>query len=778
MISTSTTARNDPTDAPPPLLIHPVGGGDLGWAPLATSPAPIDFHGSPGDRRPLHKVLDGLTERSAEISGLLLIGTTNLHGPSQQPFVEHAARMGELLCSAQGLFGRTFPKDRLHIVEVAEPTVRHSVGPLKSALSALAPGDCLLTSGSGSYALGAGVLLAGIETGVPMTLLPVDEPSAAYRLRDLIDPRDTLRNWLLRHRFWDELAAVDPANADIWRLLAARQRADIGPAGDTDPIPGLDQGKLGKLTELWPTVQAAFYERLARGEALDHALLRTWFTQRISSPSAKEAAAVPAPARRVIEDLARSLGDPERRGGASQIKEARRRLVPVPRARHAALIDDAEFIDFFEQSASHEAHLAPPGARRLPGSLLANADQWEASDLVPGLLAKRGLTAWPVLGTGDVLVLMCVGKVAEDDPSDRAGHAAIRQVIGWASRRRGSLARPGRIRLRLLASEETMERARAWVTLARSTAPAGSLDAAVLGPFSTAAGDAADINTALLAELGKARPTGRYSSTNLRDVDEVLLVINSGKPVTVNGMVAAGVQWSLEAACPLRVAELGRDRALRTVINEAGLALCRLGIDGTLARLASAAVRRLDTRTAWQMLANGSPALADARDAAARFHHDLYGHAEPTMSTGARCALACRRLELIAHVLADEPWPACYTAVEVLRPGLFGWDVWKSLREGFPALKKLNNQRNESPYSHLLDRLRDEKRRQASGMKGRKLSRTPPAPETVIDTLHQSIEAFQRLGQANNRRSVPVPDLVARYTRLREQLEELSGERR
>ncbi|MEU5995860.1 hypothetical protein ABZ806_43365 [Spirillospora sp. NPDC047418] len=768
----STTKRSEEAGTAP-LLIHPIGGGDLGLPPMATSPAPIDFYGGPEDRRPLRKVFDGLTESGTDISGLLIIATTNVHSPSGRPFVEHAQVIKELLCSVAGLCGRTFSEDRLHIVQVAKPTVRDSVKPAKDVLTALSPGECLLTSGAGSYALGAGVLLAGIEAGVPMTLLPVDEPSATYRLRDLIDTRDTLRNWLLRHRFWDELAAVDPSNADLWQLLAARQRADVSLAEATAPFPGLNQGRLTKLTELWPTVQAAFFERLARGEAIDHSLLRAWFTQRISKPSSKEAATVSSSVRRVLEDLARDLSDPEKRGSAVLIKEVRRRLSPIPRARHAALVGDAEFIDFFERSASHQAHLAPPGARRLPGSLLTNADQWEKGDLVPGLVEHCGMTAWPVLGTGDVLVLMCVGKVTRDDPNDKEGHAAVRQVIDWASRRRSALARPGRIRLRFLASDETMERGRSWVTLARSTAPAGSLDAAVLGPFSTEPGDAGDIHTAILTELATAKPTGLHGSTSLRDVDEVLLVINSGKPVTVNGMVAAGVQWSLNATCPLRVAELGRDRALRTVINEAGLTLCRLGMDARLARLASSAVRRLDTRTAWQLLANGSPALSAARDAAAGLHHDVYGHAKPTMSSDVRYQTACRRLELIAHVLADEPWPACYTAVEVLRPGLFDWDAWKVLRQRFTSLQRLNASRNETPYAHLLDRLREGHATHDNEMRKPQPSKRPPDPKVVRRELRASIDAFQQLRSARTHKSEPDLELVTRFTHLCKQLEEL-----
>ncbi|TDC84514.1 hypothetical protein [Actinomadura sp. 7K507] len=770
--------ETEATDTPP-LLIHPVGGGDLGWPPMATSPSPIDFHGGPDDRRPLRKVFDGLTETGTEIGALLLVATTNVHGPSRQPFVEHAQRMRTLLCSTEGLCGRSFPDEHVHTVQVAEPTARHSVEPMKQILTALDPDECILTSGTGSYAIGAGVLLAGIETGKPVTLLPVDATSAAYRLADLIRPHDTLRNWLLRHRFWDELAAADDTNADIWRLLAARQRADISLAEATIAHPGLRAGHLGKLTELWPTVQAAFFERLARGEALDHSLLRTWFTQRISKPTSKENAGVPVSVQRVIEDLAGELGDPEAHGGAARIKEARRRISPVPRARHAALVCDAEFIDFFEKTTPHDAHLAPPEARHrpLPSSLLVNADQWEKSDLVPTLLKERGLTPWPVLGSGDILVLMCVGMAPKNDPGDTEGHAAVRKVIDWASRHRGSLARPGRVRLRLLASDQTMDRAEAWVNLARSTAPAGALDGAVFGPFSTEPDGVTDISTAILADLGKAKPTGRYGSTSLRDVDEVLLVINSGKPVTVNGMIAAGVQWSLEAACPLRVAELGRDRALRSVIREADLTLCRLGVDARIARLASSAVRRLDTRTAWQLLSNASPSLTATRNAAAEFHGDLYGTAPLAMDTDARYALACQRLELIAHALADEPWPACYTAIESLRPGLFNWGPWKLLMQEAPALRSLNRLRNESPYAHLLDKLRDAKRTQPS-TKNIRLSKTPPSRDRVVELLHQSATELRALRSAGNHSNERDQDLVARYTRLGEQLDDLGKDAR
>ncbi len=717
--------------------------------PRSRAPAPVDLHGGPGDRRPLDKVFAGLGD--TDVGGLLLLATTNTHGPTVRPFAEHGRRMRDLLCGPDGLCGRRFPADRVHVLEVAQPTVHAALEPTRALLTALAPGACLVTTGTGSYALGAGALLAAIETGVPSGLLPVDDPAAVYRLSDLVRPDATLHAWLLRHRFWAELAAVDPPNADLWRLLAARQRADTGPAKAARPGPELTAGDLGKLGELWPTVQAAFFERLARGEALDHSLLRAWFTHRIAKLSKREAELIGASARAVLDELADRLSDGGERGDAALIRAARLRLAPAPAATSVELVRDTEFVGFYADATTHAAHLAPPEAHRrpLPGPLLRAADQWEQSDLLPRLLRHRGLRPWPVLGSGDVLVLLGVGLTPEHDTADEGGLAAVREVLDWAARQRAGLARPGRVRLRLLASDETLDRAGRWVTFARATAPAGTLDAETLGPYPTGPADAAGITSALLTDL---RDGG------LRDVDEVLLVVNTGKPVMVNAMVAAGVQWSLEAACTLRVSELGLDRALHSVIRDGGRGLCRLGMDARLASLASAAMRRLDTRTAWQLLANGSPALTAVRDAAARLHGDLYGAVGPATGPSARRALARERLTLIAEVLADEPWPACYTAVEALRPGLFGWRQWDDLRRGHWALHALNGLRNETPYAHLLDRLRVEKR-----------SPRPPAPARVVALLHRAIGELGAAGPGDR-------GLLVRFEELRVRLDRLAAE--
>lgn len=756
-----------------PLLFHVLGAGDLGIDWRAETPAPIDIEGAPDapekQRRPLHKVFEGLTAAGITFDTVTLIATRNRHPYGDEPFTAHAHRIRQRLCSPQGLFGHRLPAEQVLVVEVDSPAMRHTIGPVTQTLDALTPASCLITSGTGSYALGAGALLAAIKAGVPVTLVPVDDASAAYRLKDLITPADPLRAWLVRHRFWDELAALDPQHAEIWRLLAARQRGDVTAARQAQRnggLPGLPAGHLRKLTEPWPTVQAAFFERVARGEAIDQSLLRAWYRRRLAGRLDKERDRLPRPTATLLSALVDALHQRAegQRGGADLIEQARRLLPPTVGGECAAMLRDTELTALYRDAATHSAHLREPGAevRPLPRTIIEQADAWETGDLVPSLLSSTGLTPWPVLGSGDVLVLMSVGLPHPADPADDHGHRALHKVISWASMRRDRLARRGRIRLRLLASAETLHRAESHVSLALSMAPEGTIDARAVGPLPTGPAAVAQIRRTVLCSLaGEAAPTGRFGSSSLRDVDEVILVVNPGKPVIVNGMIAAGVEWSLTAACPLQAIELTRDHGVISVAGDGERILCRLGLDHRLAHLADCALARLDTRTAWQLLGHGSPALAEARRATARLHHDL--HAAPTPSTDLahRRALARGRLALIAHALADQPWPACYLAVETLRPGLFDWPIWKKLlhsREGRP-LKELNRLRNQTPYAHLLSRTRQDNHRPWS----------PPSPQQVTGLISQAIAALRTPAPSDDRR------LIAAYDRLRAALAELSA---
>jgi hypothetical protein len=676
---------------------------------------------------------------------VVLLATVNRARPGNEPYTVYAQGIMARLCGGEGLFGRRFTPDQVRVVEVAQPTMRHCVGPAGRVVAEWRPRECLVTSGSGSYALGAGALMAALAADVPTTLVPVDEVSASYRLGELLDSTDRLRDWSLRHRFWDELAELDPEGAAAWRLLAARQRADVAPAVAAvlaGGAPGLSSGQLDKLAELWPTVQAAFFERVARGEAVDHSLLRAWYGQQLAVRLKRESRDLPGRAGTVIAGLVDRLtvGNADGNAGpgaASLIRSARQGLPPQTTGRCAAMLRDERLEDLYRAATTHRAHLDQPGAQMwpLPGTIVEQAEVWESGDLVRKLVGSKGMTAWPVLGSGDVLVLMGVGRPGlNPEIADRQAQEGLRRVIDWAAVRRDALPRRGRVRLRLLASEESAEWARAFAMwVGPSLANVGG-EVKVVAPLPVEPGDVPKVREAILSVLESAdTPTGLSRSGSLRDVDEIMLVMNPGKPVVNYGMIAAGIDWSLTAACPLRVVELGRNRGVEPIVRDGGRVLRRLGPDPLLARLAASAVRRLDLRTAWRLLSHGSTALDDVRAAVDLLHRDLYADPGLTVGFGERRDLARQRLVLVGHVLADEPWSACYTAVEALRPGLFEWDTrerragtdlmpspreperpadaafrWARVKAESAALKELEKWRNASPYAHLLDRLRQD----------------------------------------------------------------------
>lgn len=726
------------------LLFHPLGAGDLGFPPRSRAVTPVDLEGDPDATGPARRPLRKIFASDVRVDAVVLLATVNAHRPGAATFAAYGQLLRDRLCSPQGLFGRRFSPGDVRVVEVAEPTTRHGTGPVTTALAHFTPRACLVTSGSGSYALGASALLASLEAGIPVSLLPVDDPATPYRLEDLITSAGALRNWLLRHRFWAELAQFDPGGADVWRLLDARQRADVSLArrARREGLPGLSDGQLEKLTELWPSVQAAFFERAARGEAIDQSLLRAWYVRHLAGRLEREHDTLPPPVRTLVSGLVEKLTvrDP-RQGCGTLLRQAGQRIPVTETGACAAILRDHQLTRFYADAATHTAHLRDRGPR-LPPTVVGQAKVWERGDLAVDLLKSRGMTPWPVLGSGDVLVLMCVG-IGHGDTSDVQGKQGLQQVIDWVERRRDT---PGRIRLRLLASAETAARAEALAAWARTRAEAGTI-----GPLPVAdvARAAEEIRRAIEAA---GPPTGRSGSGSLRDVDEIVLVINPGKPGIGNAMIAAGIAWSLTAACPLRVIELTRDQGVRPVARDGGRVLRRLGPDPLLAELARCALRRLDLRTAWTLLGHGSSALDPMRESVDRLHRDLYAGADR------REAAARQRLTLIGHVLGDQPWAACHVAVEALRPGLFDWREWSAVTARSPALKELERLRNASPYAHLLDRIRQRRRQRVE----------PPDADAVRALLARAVQGLGGVDDA----------LFARYQRLCGELEAFAADHR
>ncbi|MGW0587801.1 hypothetical protein [Streptosporangium sp. NPDC002607] len=693
------------------LLVHAIGGGDLGFAGERNlAGVTPDFEGDPGatgkDRRPLRKIFEGLAD--LPVSQVALLGTTNPHGPGERTFADWADEVRARLVSQMGLCGARFDPTAVSVVRVEAPRLRETSKALSRWLAGRNPDDILVTCGSGAFALSTGALCAALETRRPARIVHIDHPHQPYSLDWPRDMDAHLESWLLRYRFWDALAEVDPGNRALWELLAARQAGDTEPArklrerSRIPEVPGLTLGKLDDFAQPWPTVRAALFERLGRREAADYGLFRAWFAEHLRRlfRDEQERRGLPARTEQEIGDLIADLGD--RAGGkgglAERIATTARAVMSDITSACVRMIKDAELTSLYRAASSHQAHLKPerPDAGPLPPTLLEAAAQWERSDSGFKLVTGTGRVGWPVLGSGDVLGLLAVGLEWQGRESE--DRLAVTTVLTELHARRESLLHRGTLRLRLLASAETLERAR---RLAVTFGGAADVDVRVI---ESVPGDLGSIRDALVTALeSEAAPTGRPGSGSLRDVDEVVLVLNPGPPLTNYGMIAAAVEWSLTAACPLWVTELVRSPDGPSELRSGQPVVARLGADRVLAGLAASAVRRLDLRTAHRLIERGSDALREVLPALAKLENDLFGPGLDGWTRKERLAVARRRLLLVAGVWRDRPALAAYLAVAALRPALFWWKAWERLCKEYPALDALGKRANGALQGHALD---------------------------------------------------------------------------
>ncbi|GAA5075642.1 hypothetical protein GCM10023259_078340 [Thermocatellispora tengchongensis] len=691
--------------------MHAVGGGDLGLAGARDwTGAPVDIDGDPQatgtDLRPLRKVLAGLAAAKLPVSLIALLGTTTPGGPAGRSFAEHAEEIRARLVSPNGLFGARFEPGAVAVVPVQGPTLSHTTDALRRWLDGRTPDDILVTCGSGAYALSAGALCAALESRRSARILDIAGAERSYTLGPARGMDTYLESWLLRHRFWDALAEIDPDHAPLWELLAARQAGNIDRAAALtsrpDRLPGIE---IERFTKPWPIAQAALFERLGRGEAADHGLLRAWFAHQLHKFFNNEETLLSPRNRDLIADLIDVLGDrnSDQGGLAGKIRTASRETRGDHESAAVAMLRDNALVDLYREAATHQAHLKPDPAEPgpLPPVLLAAADRWEKDDHTVNLVTGTGRTCWPVLGSGDVLALMAVGL--DRDGRDGEDHRAILAVITDLRRRQQHLLRPGALKLRLLASPETQDRAHRlshWAT--RDTD--ATADVRVIGGVT---GDLLavrdSVTTALAAE---APPTGRRDSGSLRDIDELVLVLNPGPPMTNYGMISAGVEWSLTAACPLRITELTRRPDGLPELRGGAPVLAGLGADHMLTALAVSAVRRLDLRTARRLVERMSEPPREVLPRLKRLESDLYGPAGRDWREADRIRHARRRLRLIRDVGERHLIPMAYLAVEALRPALFPWHVWTRLQKACPVLKTLGRMANDTVQGHALDRYR------------------------------------------------------------------------
>ncbi|WP_143020168.1 hypothetical protein [Sinosporangium album] len=690
--------------------MHAIGGGDLGIpGAVHFSIAVPDYEGASDavgkERRPLRKVFDGLAKAEIPPAGVVLLGTTTPSVPGGPTLARCAAEIRERLVSDSGLCGARFDASAVAVVEIDDRGLRATNRALAPWLLARRPEELLVTTGSGALSLSMGAVCAGLEAGIPVRILHIDRASLPYSLDGPRDMEAHLDAWLVRHRFWDALRELDEEKAEVWRLLAERQAGGVAVPKERAvrlAALGVDEGKVGKLRERTETMRAALFERLGRGEAADYGLLRAWYVETLDGLRKREnlSPETQTVVSRLVAELRNRAGGVGNLSGRLQI--AMHDLKCDITSACAAMVKDEKLTDLYRHAASHRAHLTPelqvPG--HLPPTLVSAADRWEKGDQGVNLIKRLGRTPWPALGSGDVLGLLAVGMGRPGREVDDL--RAAKAVLGQLALRRDRLLRQGVVRLRLLASPEVGRRAH---DLAREIAGGGA-DIKVIDGVE---GDLYAVRDHVVEALSsEAAPTGRTGSGSLRDVDELVLVLNPGPPMTNYGMVAAGVDWSLRAACPLWLTELGRDSEGHPELWHGDPVLARLGLDSVLARLAAGAVRRLDLRTAQRLVERGSDALRELLPDLRRFEADVFARDEWGIG---REKVARRRLMLIDEVCADLPVPSAYLAVESLRPGLFPWQKWREKRAESPALDELAVLANKSLHGHAMDRRPDGKYR-------------------------------------------------------------------
>jgi hypothetical protein len=779
------------------VLVHAIGGGDLGcpgardWDGLF--PRLDDDPGATGkQRRPLRKLLEGLRAARRPVSVVVLLGTTVPPGPGDRSFAEWADEVRKRLVSEAGLYGMRFDPAAVFVVRVEALTMRSASAALRRWFAAHPCEQVLISCGSGAYTLSSGALCAAIEAHRPAEIVHIDAPATPH----LVDRRSLgrggadghLQAWLVRHRFWDAMAEVDPDHGLTWRLLAARQAGDVelarslqGESADTGGS-AMRKGRLDKLAAPWPTAQAALFERVSRGEAADHGLFRAWFTHHLATLFGKDQDDLDPATRSTVARLIDDLSDRnEGRGRLSgRIRATAREVADVGVGTATVrMLRDQPLLDLYTASANH-AYLSgvagrtdpepgrPSGAAMsgpLPRTLVTEAHRWESVDLGVALVAETGKTAWPVLGSGDVLGMVAVGLPREGRDAD--DYLALAAVLATLRQRQRTLPHAGSVRLRLVASPQARDRAEALAAWAREH-QAGA-DVAVIGGVS---GDLAQVRDAIIAALhGEPTPTGRTGSGSLRDVDEVVLVLNPGPPMTNYGMIAAAVEWSLTAACPLEVTELARnDRGTPTVLGGRPL-FARLGADELLAHLASSAVRHLDLRTARRLVERGSGRLRSVLPGLDRLESELYGPAPAAAGAGhgerGSRAAARQRLLLVAETCRAYQGLAAYLAVSALRPGLYTWQAWKGLCASHSSLGRLAGRANLAVQGHALDRERA--RRVESGPRRR---RSPGASGHHEDVRTLLLAAVRELGGPAKGDTA----LIYRHKTLMEALEAVNRE--
>jgi len=120
--------------------------------------------------------------------------------------------------------GWRLPHLDVSVEQLLEPTVASARAWTKDFLARTSPATTAweLPLGAGATGLLLGMMFELLVRAVPFALRTEDEEAALVQLTADASV-DALRRWLVRHRFYDALAALDPT----WEQLARRQAVDV-----------------------------------------------------------------------------------------------------------------------------------------------------------------------------------------------------------------------------------------------------------------------------------------------------------------------------------------------------------------------------------------------------------------------------------------------------------------------------------------------------------------------------------------------------------------------
>ncbi|MCK9878660.1 hypothetical protein MXD59_23335 [Frankia sp. Ag45/Mut15] len=564
-----------------------------------------------------------------------------------------------------------------------------------------------LLIGAGASGIVFGVMFELLLHGVPFDLYTEDGTSSMIEFAGRPSP-EALHRWLVRHRFYDVLAELDPR----WERLARRQAVDVAwlltdLTGHTpDDLTWTVDASVRAM--LAGAVQASFAEGLARQEITDGAAARTWL---------HEFALEHAPVDQRDEVLG-MLAVP--RYKRLEISPERTAKVAEPLA--ALLHPDVVTWHDDVKRLSHGSLAAVPTP---PGSVLALQDDWIRRQHLAGPLAQY--PAWPVREPPPeqrkVLLLRTAAVSREKNDAD------VESLI--AGLRAGEI---------LLVEFITPQAGRS------SSHP--RIRAAVAVPV-----DEANIECQpSLADICRARLWDTLLATPGADlVDEVAVVLPAGPKALATAAMLAAVEFSLHAAASLRVltptaTHTGHGPGRTVEVREDDdRALASLGLDEILAELAARALANLDLTVAERLLRRGSVRLHPLAAEVAVLQRDAFGivpaadgtRGDRDSTSAAEVRLAIARLRLCATTVDRHPWDTAYLASSVLdhsfrtrpsgppidglapAPPASGQDPvidakapatasaddhlgpWKTLRlQGDDGRRNLNNWRNKHPLSH------------------------------------------------------------------------------